>query len=56
MNRLCTAASGCPYDEPEDPGNLEFDWVEAKLTSYRERGMQVWIIGTDCLCIFVLGS
>lgn len=39
--------SGCPYDEPEDPGNLEFDWLEAKLARYRERGMQVWMIGTD---------
>ncbi|KAF8739244.1 hypothetical protein AX14_010407 [Amanita brunnescens Koide BX004] len=39
------AVSGCPYDEPEDPGNLEFDWLEAKLARYRERGMQVWMIG-----------
>ncbi|KAF8351449.1 Metallo-dependent phosphatase-like protein [Amanita rubescens] len=39
------AAAGCPYDGPGDPGNLEFDWLEEKLVSYRERGMQVWLAG-----------
>ncbi|KAF8621618.1 hypothetical protein AX15_007637 [Amanita polypyramis BW_CC] len=39
------AVHGCPYNEPEDPGNMEFDWLETRLRNYRDRGMQVWLTG-----------
>ena len=29
-----------PHDE-DDPGNVEFDWLEVELDRFRERGMQV---------------
>ena len=38
---LQIAVGGCEYREPDDPGNLEFDWLEVQLKSYRQRGMQV---------------
>ncbi|KDR83732.1 hypothetical protein GALMADRAFT_219563 [Galerina marginata CBS 339.88] len=31
---------GCPYKERNDPGNLQFDWLEVQLKMYRSRGMQ----------------
>ncbi|KAJ3869568.1 Metallo-dependent phosphatase-like protein [Lentinula novae-zelandiae] len=39
------AVGGCSYNEPNDPGNLQFTWLEDQLISYRERQMQVWITG-----------
>ncbi|KAF4619842.1 hypothetical protein D9613_005070 [Agrocybe pediades] len=36
---------GCAFKEPNDPGNLEIDWLEVQLEMFRERGMQVWISG-----------
>ncbi|KAJ3880320.1 Metallo-dependent phosphatase-like protein [Lentinula edodes] len=39
------AVGGCSYTEPNDPGNLQFTWLEDQLISYREREMQVWITG-----------
>jgi endopolyphosphatase len=35
------AVGGCEYREPDDPGNLEFDWLEVQLKVFRQRGMQV---------------
>lgn len=35
------AVGGCEYGEADDPGNLEFDWLEVQLDRYRNRGMQV---------------
>jgi len=35
------AVGGCEYREPEDPGNLQFDWLEVQLEIFRQRGMQV---------------
>lgn len=32
---------GCEYQDREDPGNLEFDWLEVQLDRFRDRGMQV---------------
>jgi hypothetical protein len=32
---------GCEYLEPNDPGNLQFDWLEVQLKMFRKRGMQV---------------
>ncbi|KIK68138.1 hypothetical protein GYMLUDRAFT_81588 [Collybiopsis luxurians FD-317 M1] len=39
------AVGGCMLNEPEDPGNLQFDWLEVQLKSFRDRGMQVWLTG-----------
>jgi len=36
---------GCNYNEPDDPGNLQFDWLEVQLKIFRDRGMQVWVTG-----------
>ena len=38
---------GCEYGKAEDPGNLQFDWLEVQLNMYRERGMQVSSSTTD---------
>ena len=39
---LCrTAVGGCEYGDRDDPGNLQLDWLEVQLETYRERGMQV---------------
>ena len=35
------AVGGCEYSERDDPGNLQFDWLEVQLQLFRERGMQV---------------
>ena len=42
-NSLIIAVDGCPYNKPEDPGNVEFDWLEMRLGNYRDRGMQVCV-------------
>ncbi|GBE79453.1 Endopolyphosphatase [Sparassis crispa] len=39
------AVGGCEYTDPEDPGNLQFDWLEVQLDIFRRRGMQVWLTG-----------
>ncbi|KAF8655288.1 hypothetical protein AX16_003187 [Volvariella volvacea WC 439] len=39
------AVGGCPYKEPEDPGNLQLDWLDVQLKMYRERGLHVYISG-----------
>ncbi|THG95806.1 hypothetical protein EW026_g5912 [Hermanssonia centrifuga] len=40
-----TAVGGCEVKDPEDPGNLQYDWLEVQLATFRSRGMQVWISG-----------
>ncbi|KAI0375671.1 hypothetical protein BV20DRAFT_932452 [Pilatotrama ljubarskyi] len=40
-----TAVGGCARTDPQDPGNLQFDWLEVQLQMFRERGMQVWLSG-----------
>ncbi|KAI0650721.1 Metallo-dependent phosphatase-like protein [Trametes meyenii] len=40
-----TAVGGCARSDPQDPGNLELDWLEVQLQMFRERGMQVWLSG-----------
>ena len=35
------AVGGCEYREPDDPGNLQFDWLEVQLKMFRQREMQV---------------
>ncbi|KAL0950019.1 hypothetical protein HGRIS_010027 [Hohenbuehelia grisea] len=39
------AVGGCQYLDRDDPGNLQFDWLEVQLTMFRERNMQVWLSG-----------
>ncbi|KZT74415.1 endopolyphosphatase [Daedalea quercina L-15889] len=39
------AVGGCEQSDPEDPGNLQFDWLEVQLERFRRRGMQVWLSG-----------
>ena len=39
--RTNIAVEGCEYNDPDDPGNLEFDWLEVQLESFRDRHMQV---------------
>ena len=38
---LVLAVGGCGFKDPEDPGNLQLDWLEVQLKSYRQRDMQV---------------
>jgi hypothetical protein len=38
--RSYIAVDGCK-DGSDEPGALEFDWLEVQLDSFRERGMQV---------------
>ena len=35
------AVGGCGHSDPQDPGNLEFDWLEVQLQLFRYRKMQV---------------
>ncbi|KAI0092667.1 Metallo-dependent phosphatase-like protein [Irpex rosettiformis] len=37
--------AGCDPKDREDPGNLQFDWLEVQLSQFRSRGLQVWITG-----------
>ncbi|KAG6821271.1 hypothetical protein H0H93_002381 [Arthromyces matolae] len=39
------AVGGCGFHDRDDPGNLELDWLEVQLKTYRRRGMQVWLSG-----------
>jgi endopolyphosphatase len=39
--KMCSVVAGCPFKEPNDPGNLQIDWLEVQLEEYRNRGMQV---------------
>jgi endopolyphosphatase len=39
--RTNIAVEGCEYNDPDDPGNLEFDWLEVQLEYFRDRHMQV---------------
>ncbi len=32
---------GCEYGDRDDPGNLQFDWLEVQLDRYRDQGIQV---------------
>jgi hypothetical protein len=36
-----SAVRGCVWGDVDDAGNLEFDWLEVQLESFRERGMYV---------------
>ncbi len=36
-----TAVGGCEHSDPQDPGNLQFDWLDVQLQLFRSRKMQV---------------
>ncbi|KAF7971117.1 hypothetical protein HWV62_22052 [Athelia sp. TMB] len=40
-----TAVGGCEFTDPEDAGNLQLDWLEVQLETFRKRKMQVWLTG-----------
>ncbi|EKM80275.1 hypothetical protein AGABI1DRAFT_120307 [Agaricus bisporus var. burnettii JB137-S8] len=39
------AVGGCQYGDDDDPGNLEFDWLEVQLKQFRDKNIQVMITG-----------
>jgi len=39
------AVGGCQYNEREDAGNLQFDWLEVQLKMYRNKNMLVYLSG-----------
>jgi len=39
------AVGGCEFNDRDDPGNLQFDWLAVQLKSFRSRNMQVWLSG-----------
>jgi hypothetical protein len=41
LNLAVTAVGGCEWSDRNDAGNLEFDWLEVELSSFRSRGMYV---------------
>lgn len=45
-----SVVSGCSFKEPDDPGNLEIDWMEVQLEMYRNRGMQVRSVQIEIVC------
>lgn len=49
-----TAVGGCEFGDRDDPGNLQLDWLEVQLETYRERGMQVrvFILVTSCFVFY----
>lgn len=53
---LILAVGGCGFKDPDDPGNLQFDWLEVQLKTYRWRKMQVcWFTsmeGTFLICFW----
>jgi len=44
--------AGCLYKELNDPGNLQFDWLEVQLNMYRKRGTQAQFSMHDFPCEF----
>lgn len=39
------AVGGCQLHDSNDPGNMQFDWLDVQLQLYRQRGMQVILVG-----------
>lgn len=35
------AVGGCEYKRPNDPGNLQLDWLEVQLGLFRDKGIKV---------------
>lgn len=35
------AVGGCEYTQPNDPGNLQLDWLDVQLGIFRDRGVSV---------------
>jgi hypothetical protein len=41
LNHHLEAVKGCPSSDLNDPGNLQFDWLDEQLKTFRSRQMQV---------------
>lgn len=41
MRALRPAVGGCEYAQPNDPGNLQLDWLEVQLDVFRNKGISV---------------
>jgi len=39
------AVGGCEYTQPNDPGNLQLDWLDVQLGVFRDKGIKVWLMG-----------
>ncbi|KAF9646747.1 hypothetical protein BDM02DRAFT_3156429 [Thelephora ganbajun] len=39
------AVGGCEYTQPNDPGNLQLDWLGVQLGIFRDKGISVWLMG-----------
>jgi hypothetical protein len=58
------AVGGCELHVENDPGNLQFDWLDVQLRRFRDKGMQVILLGhvpptpgnyfPDCVSNFIL--
>lgn len=38
------AVGGCEYKQPNDPGNLQLDWLDVQLGVFRDKGIKVGAI------------
>ena len=38
------AVGGCEYTQPNDPGNLQLDWLDVQLGVLRDKGIKVGIV------------
>jgi len=58
---MVTVVDGCRYKDQDDPGNLEFDWMDVQLGLFRDRGMKVnltkysWLSKIDLLQVWMVG-
>lgn len=41
MSPYRSAVGGCEYKEPNDPGNLQLDWLNVQLGVFKEKGIKV---------------
>lgn len=44
IETITPAVQGCKRSDAKDPGNLEFEWLEAQLDGFRGRNMQVRVV------------
>ena len=50
---MTLAVGGCGFKDANDPGNLQFDWLEVQLKTYRRRKMQVCQIVSTALTLVI---
>lgn len=41
LSNRWVAVGGCRFTDLDDPGNLQLDWLEVQLKTFRQRDMQV---------------